>query len=91
MANSMTTNPWVVDTAGASILFTPDVEVRHFEYTGYAAQGSNVTVQDRFGKNIWVGLGAADQEEVRSGPIGWVHGISVPTLQNGGILRIYFV
>jgi hypothetical protein len=90
MANSLTTNPWVIDTAGAAILFNGDVYVKHFEFAGYSAQFSAVSVQDRFGKVIWSATGAQDLTEVRSGDVGWVHGIAVPTLENSGILRIYF-
>lgn len=91
MANKLSINPWIIDTAGASILYVTDIEVRHFEFTGYGAQGSQCIVQDRFGNNVWVGLGAADLEEVRSGPVGWIYGLAVPTLENGGVLRVYFV
>jgi len=81
----------VIDTPGAAILFNTDAEVRHFEFSDYAVVGSNCQVADRFGSIIWSADGADDLEEVRSGPVGWVHGISVPTLENGGVLRVYFV
>lgn len=90
MANNLTSNPWVIDTPGAALLFAGDVYVEHFEFAGYAAQGNQVIVQDRFGKNVWLATGAADLEEVRSGKVDKIHGISVPTLQGGGILRVYF-
>ena len=90
MANSLTTNPWVIDTASAALLYATNVKVLHFEFVGYAAYGSLCQVQDRFGKVIWQASGAQDLEEVRSGPVGWVHGIAVPVLDNGGVLRVYF-
>lgn len=90
MANSITTNPWVVDTPSATILFQGNVKVKHMEYSLYTAQGSQCIVNDRNGKVIWSATGASDLEEVRSGNVGWVEGIAVPTLENSGILRVYF-
>lgn len=90
MANSLTSNPWVIDTAGAALLFAGDVFVEHFEFVSYAAQGNKAIIQDRFGKSIWVATGAADLEEVRSGKVDKVHGIAVTQLDGGGVVRIYF-
>ena len=90
MANSLGSNPWVIDTASASVICSTDVAVRHFEFAGYAVQGNNCIVQDRNGKTVWAATGAADLEEVRSGPVGQIYGIVVPTLEGGGVLRIYF-
>ena len=91
MANDLASNPWVFDTAAATILYQGDIEVRHMEFVDYGVQGSLCVVKDRYGKVVWKATGAADLEEVRSGPMGWIYGIAVTTLQNGGILRVYFV
>ena len=90
MANNLTSNPWVIDTPGVTVLFKTDVFVEHMEFVDYSVQGSQCVVQDRFGKTVWKALGAADLEEVRSGKIGEIYGLVVPTLQNSGILRVYF-
>jgi hypothetical protein len=88
MANSLTTNPWVLDTPGATILYVTDIKVRHFEWSGYAASAT-CAVQDRFGKVIWNPIFATDLEEVRSAAVGWVHGIAMVTLTSGQV-RVYF-
>jgi len=90
MANSFGSNPWVIDTASAALLCATDIKVNHFEFAGYASQGNQCLVQDRFGKTIWAAFGAADLEEVRSGKVGEVYGLSVSTLQGAGVLRVYF-
>lgn len=90
MANSLGSNPWVIDTPGATILCSTEVKVNHFEFAKYAAQNNVCTIQDRNGKAIWDVTGAGDFEEVRSGKVGWVQGIAVVTLQGNGVCRIYF-
>lgn len=90
MANYTGGNPWRVDTPGAAIICNTDVKINHFEFSGYAAQGNQCIVQDRFGHTVWQATGAADLEEVRSGRVGEVYGLSVPTLAGGGVLLIYF-
>lgn len=90
MANNLTSNPWVIDTPGAALLFAGDVYVEHFEFAGYAAQGNQVQVTDRFGKVVWLATGAGDLSEVRSAKVDKVHGIGCPTLQGAGQLRVYF-
>jgi len=87
MANSLTTNPWVIDTPGAAILFAGDIYLDHFEWSGYLA-GASCVVQDRFGKTVWNPAPAQDLEEVRSGKVDKIHGLVVPTLTNGQV-RVY--
>ena len=84
MANSLTTNPWVIDTPGAAILFAGDVYLDHLEWTAYVA-GASVVVQDRFGKTVWNPAPAADLEEVRTGKMDKIHGIAVTTLTSGQV------
>jgi hypothetical protein len=88
MPNSLTSNPWVIDTPGAAILFAGDVYIEHMEWSQYQA-AATCTVQDRFGKVIWQPGPASDLEEVRTGKVEKVHGISVPTLSSGK-LWVYF-
>lgn len=90
MPNSLTSNPWVIDTASAALLFAGDIYVEHFEFALYAAQGNQCLVQDRFGKTVWAATGASDLEEVRSSKVDKIHGLSVSTLAGGGVLRVYF-
>lgn len=89
MANNLTTNPWVIDTAGAALLWPATVFVDHFEFANYTADTDTVVVKNRAGINAWSDNGASDLRTIRSGHIGAVHGgLSVPTLSSG-LLYIY--
>ena len=89
MANSITTNPWVVDTPSAAILFNGDVHAAHFEWAMYASQADHVEVKDRFGKVVWEASGKADLSLVESFTLEWLHGFVVSQLTAGRI-RVYF-
>ena len=93
MANRLSSNPWVLDTAAIGvILFSNPVKVRHFEFSGYAAATDKVVLKDNLLREIWRGTGAADLQEVRSSDIGWVNGIvydSGPVGPAGGVVNLY--
>ena len=88
MANQLGSNPWVLDTAGAAILYNTDIKAAHFEWEG-AANGNTIQVKDRFGKIIWAAVWATGQSLVESFTIEWIHGLAL-TVLDGGILRVYF-
>lgn len=89
MANQLGTNPWVIDTPSAAILYPTDVKSAHFEWSNYAVQADAVQVKDRFGKIIWSATGQNDFSLVESFTIEWIHGIAVTTL-TAGVLRVFF-
>lgn len=89
MANALAGNPAVIDTAGAAVLFQTNLQIIQFEFIDYALDTDQVTVQDRFGRLLWRANGAADLSPVRSGKIGYVTGLAVPTL-SAGKLFIWF-
>lgn len=89
MANQLGTNPWVIDTPGAAVLFSTDVKSAHFEWTNYTATTDVCVVKDRFGKIIWSVTADSDLGLVESYKIHWVHGIAVTSLTSG-VLRVYF-
>jgi hypothetical protein len=104
MANDVSGRPWVFDTASPGSIvwppppaggwpssFTPDgkIDVDHFEYAGYGAQGNQIILKDKNGKIVWFATGAADLEEVRSGKVGWINGLIVDTLQGNGKCLVY--
>lgn len=86
MANVLTANPWVVDTASATAVFSSEIKVRHMEFVAYAAATDKVIVTDKNGILVWQGDGNADLESERSGNIGWVNGLIVSTLTSGKLL-----
>lgn len=89
MANRLTENPFVIDTASANVLFKGNIEVDYFEFTGYALDTDNVIVQDNAGNLIWQENGASDLRNVRSGHVGYIRGLIVPTLTSGKLLVFF--
>lgn len=89
MAAQLSANPWTVAAADAgTVNITGKVKIRHIEFVGYNAITDVCEVTNTNGLVIWDGHGAADFEVVRSGPIGWVTGVKVPTISSGYV-RIY--
>ena len=86
MANNLTANPWVVDTPSATPIFRTYAKLRHIEFTSYAVDADNCVVNDQNGVTVWVGNGNPALESERSGSIGWVNGVVVPTLTAGKVL-----
>ena len=75
MANDPSTNPWILDTVSTTpVLGTSNVYVEHFEFADYTTVTDTCTIKNGAGKSIWTGHGASDNEEVRSGKVGWVFG-----------------
>lgn len=89
MANSLGSNPWVIDTPGSAILYATDVKNAHFEWSDYGSQGDQVQVQDRFGKIVWSATGKGDISLVESFTCEWLYGFACTVLTSGR-LRVYF-
>lgn len=89
MANILSTNPWNIDTPGAGILKSGALKLKHIEFYGYAAATDKVIIQNRFGTVIAQLSGTTDLQEVRTGAIGWVDGLIVPTITSGKCLIFY--
>lgn len=91
MANDISSRQWRLDTpvafgvAGA-VIWSGNIKVEHFEFSGYAAQGNKVIIKDSNGKIVWSASSAADLTEIRSAKVGWVNGLVLDTCQGGGIV-----
>lgn len=89
MANQLAANPMKIDTPGPGVLFSSNMKLRHIEFTGYAATSDKAIVTDRYGNIIAELSATTDLQEVRTGNVGWVYGLIVPTLTSG-IVLVYF-
>lgn len=89
MANVLTANPWVVDTASATPIFTTYAKIRHIEFADYTNDTDTCLVTDQNGVRIFSGNGASDLQTVRSGNIGWVNGVIVSQISGTGKVYIY--
>lgn len=92
MANDISGNPLIIDTAAATNVWPQggNLNVRHFEFVDYAAGTDNVIVTDRNGRRVWSANGTADLDNIISQEIGWIRGLIVPTLSSGKLYVYLF-
>lgn len=97
MANQTKSNPWIIDTTSASVIYSPPFHGVQFEFIEYTQDTDDVEIWDRNGNIIAYLNGASDLRTVRSGKISWVEGIKVPVTKKDsttnmahGKLLIYF-
>ena len=92
MANDLTGNPWLVDTAAATDLTvtafgqSTRIKVKSIRWDAEAAAaGNNAVVQDAAGRKVWgataTGANYSESEMVEH----WVTGIKVATLDAGQV------
>jgi hypothetical protein len=91
MSNQLAGNPWILDGSSLTkVLVTTWIKVEHFEYSGYTSNtSSKAQLADRNGNVIWTATGATDNEEVRSGKVGWINGLQELSHTDGKVL-VYF-
>lgn len=89
MANDITGNPIIVDTAGAGNIWPKpgNIRVHHFELFPSAANDA-VTVKDRNGKIIWQAKSVSGDPIITQTP-GWFEGLIVDALSAGAKLFVY--
>ena len=87
MPNSLTQNPWVVDTASATAILTSWAEVRSIQWIGATSSGHEAVVQDQGGRVFWRRLSQGSNQNFETefqGKNGrLVNGLLVPTLTSG--------
>lgn len=85
MSNQLSNNPWMIDTPGTAVIYSMWIKSIQFEFI-YTAAGDNVTVQDSLGNLVWQATGTTNSEVQRSGKVGPILGLKVPTLSAGKLL-----
>lgn len=90
MANDISTNPWSLDTAGASTIWPVGsrINIHHFEFASYAATTDTATLHDGNGKAVWNAHAASDLRPIVSGSIGWIDGLTLAQISSG-VVRVY--
>ena len=84
MANQLASLPWSVDTPSASPVFSGQVKVSHFLWSGYQNTTDQVVVTDKNGNPVFQSVGNADLSPVSSDfSFFWVNGLIVLTLGSG--------
>jgi hypothetical protein len=89
MANNVSRNPLVIDTAGGSPITTQQLRIRKLRWVGGSAAGHQAIVQDQFGNVFWESI-AAGANYVEETDFSTdltqrtvVSGLTVPTLGSG--------
>lgn len=86
MANQLKTNPWVLDTAAATLLATYNMRIHHMEFVGYSTATHTCILKDVNGNVIWQAHGDVGLENIVSFDLGWVQGLALTTLDSGKVL-----
>jgi hypothetical protein len=91
MANQLAQNPMYIDTPSPYPVVKTAYKIHHIEYVGFGSATDTVVVQNANGRMITelMGEAAGGYTAVRTGNVGWVDGIMVPTLTAGAVL-IFF-
>ena len=93
MANQLSLNPWVIDTtvgtlAAPVILYPGNIRHGQIEYVEYTAATDFCAVFDRYGHLVAYLHGESTLRTVRTGMIGWVYGMQVPTQNELGVTNL---
>lgn len=83
MANDLTADPWIIDTAATTVLSTNQIYVKSIRWVGATTAGHTAIVQDQKGNVIWSSV-ASGANYVESEIIEqWINGLIAPTLASG--------
>ena len=87
MANRIAGRPWVLDTAGSTLVWPSWIKIAHFEFSGYTSGAADSAVlNDINGDLVWQAKGLATLEDQDSFKIGWVQGLKLATLTSGKVV-----
>lgn len=90
MANNFTSNPWIIDTAGATVLSNDLLRVRGVRWVGGTTAGHQAIITNAAGKVMWESLASGannvEADNIQGSPGANWAGLVVPTLGSG---RLY--
>jgi hypothetical protein len=86
MANDVSANPMILDSAGSTVLWPTKVKVASFVFANYSSQASAAIIQGTDGKIKWSATGDPGLEPVSSHKAGWINGLVLSTLDDGQVL-----
>lgn len=86
MANDLTSNPWIIDTAGAGVISSERLRVKGVRWAEATTAAHVAEIQDKNGKVKWrsvaSGVNYVESDLIESLGGDW-DGIKVPTLGSG--------
>lgn len=94
MANDLTKNPFIVDTAGATAIFSDALAISTIEWIGATTAGHRAVVKDKDGNVMWEsfanGSNFIDRKAFDSYPFSkFQRGLIVDTLGSGKLYITY--
>jgi hypothetical protein len=94
MAPQLAANPltWTNGDPVPTTFFNTTCKLRHIEFDGYSAAADAITLTDIDGKGSILLQGDVDLAQVRTGNIGWMHGLklTVASLATTGKVSVFF-
>jgi hypothetical protein len=92
MANDLTKNPLIIDTAAPTVLLpaTQPMRVKSVRWVGATTAGHLAEIQDANNNVLWSSVAAgANNVEGELEEVWWREGMKVPTLQSGVLYITY--
>lgn len=84
MANDLTDNPYIIDTASAAVLVAGRLRIKSIRWVGASVAGHVAEIQDSNNRVIWRSQATgANNVEGQIIERVWENGFRVPTLQSG--------
>lgn len=90
MANDLTRNPWLIDTAGATVLHKDNVFISSIVWSGFGSAADQFVISDGRSNPIFSAKGNAGLSSIQItfAPNVHVRNLSVPVLTSG-LLSIF--
>lgn len=83
MSNDLTQDPYIIDTAAATVLSTDNLYIKSIRWVGGTTAGHTAIIHDQKSNIIWSSV-ASGANYVESEIIEqWIDGLIVPTLASG--------
>jgi len=79
-ANQVASNPWIIVQTNDTPIFQGNMPHAQIEFVDYTNSAHVLEVQDRLGRTIAYLKGDTDMKTVRTGRMGWIYGVIVPTM-----------
>lgn len=78
--NQLASNPWIITSTSDTPMFQGNMPHVQIEYVDYDNSAHVAEVQDRNGRTIAYLKGDTDFKTVRTGRMGWMYGVMVPSM-----------
>ena len=85
MANDLTKDPWIIDTASSTVLTTDRLRVKSMRWVGPTTADHEAIIQDKNAREVWKGEASGNADNDESLFEGDIEGLIVSKLESGKI------